>query len=949
METSVRDIVKQEIQKVNNQWHISSLVFKQANSLYINGQSQLLTQSKDLYDFLVDDEYDDYAVKISINGQVEYHCDCKAKGLCHHKIACLFQLEEELSKYEDEVTHEGKAYTREGMIHRVMEERKLKAMNAKYRFEFADNIYGEHLLINEKAVKYKITLRNIENEVGYCSCPDYQTNKLGTCKHLMFVFDYIKNRSKKKIDKSQPYPFVEIFLDPMNDYKISWYYPHKLSPEIESIITEYFEHKKHIEHKDATAFLGFLGRAEEYKKIIIRPEVYEKVERAFNKKAITDVGSNVDFDEIINEKTDKVQLFPYQEEGIRFATFREGAIIADEMGLGKTVQAIFAAILKKEMFEFNRTLVICPASLKDQWRREIEKFTNETCEIVEGFPEYRAERYQKSNAFFHIINYETALRDATELTKYPPDFIILDEAQRVKNYDTQTSHAIKRIPKKHALVITGTPIENRLIDLYSIVNFVDKNFLTPLWEFSYQHCYFDHRAKNRITGYYNLQNLKERLSEILIRREKRDVFKQLPTVREMDIPVEMHPVQSDYHASFSRGVASILAKKIKTAFDMQRLMNLLTNMRMVCDSSYLIDHETNHSPKLEELEYILMEKMELKTTERKIIIFSEWKRMNNIIGGMLRKHNVGFVELNGSVPVKKRGNLIAEFEDNPRCKVFISTEAGGSGLNLQVADTVINFELPWNPAKKNQRIGRIDRLGQLKNKLTVINFITKNSIETKIAGGLLLKQNLFDNVLSPKFNAEEIDFSSGGKSQFLSQIEEMVNEVPEYSEIDEKQETIQEEKEEIAVSEVDNDKKEKIDEIKSEKEITETKEPVKQAEPESEKEETRQIVDEEPLKAAAKQQAEPHEEFVEVEKIPQKEKSEVRKKETDKEQTQKETVSKPAAEEKAEQLEQVMNQGLGFISGLFKMATGQDLVTQDKGISVNRETGEVTMKFKLPV
>jgi superfamily II DNA/RNA helicase len=209
---------------------------------------------------------------------------------------------------------------------------------------------------------------------------------------------------------------------------------------------------------------------------------------------------------------------------------------------------------------------------------------------------------------------------------------------------------------------------------------------------------------------------------------------------------------------------------------MQRVMLLLTNMRMVCNSTFLIDGETNFSPKLDELKFILLEKLDIKNNNRKIIIFSEWVKTHKLIARMLRDNDIGFVELNGKVPVKLRGELIRKFETNDSSKVFLSTEAGGVGLNLQVADTVINFELPWNPAKKNQRIGRIDRLGQKSSKLTVLNFITRNSIEVNIASGLVLKQNLFEGVLNQGNTTDMVDFSEKGRAQFLDDIRKMVEE-----------------------------------------------------------------------------------------------------------------------------------------------------------------------------
>jgi superfamily II DNA/RNA helicase len=300
--------------------------------------------------------------------------------------------------------------------------------------------------------------------------------------------------------------------------------------------------------------------------------------------------------------------------------------------------------------------------------------------------------------------------------------------------------------------------------------------LGPLWEFSYQHCLFDPDKLHKINGYYDLDKLKDRLADILIRREKAEVLSQLPSVQQRDVPVELSRQQREMHAGFMLGVARIIRKKFLTPYDLQRLNLLLTNARMVCDSSFLIDEKTHDSPKLLELEDILFEKLDLKNSSRKVIIFSEWIRMHKLIGEMLRKHNIGFTELNGTVPVKQRGELIRNFENDPNCKVFLSTEAGGAGLNLQAADILINFELPWNPAKKNQRIGRIDRLGQKSTKLTIYNLISRNSIEQHIAAGLLVKQSLFDGVLSRDNGLSYVDFSTKGRSQFIQQIEALIRE-----------------------------------------------------------------------------------------------------------------------------------------------------------------------------
>jgi len=811
--------------------------------LFKSGQVQLLSQGKGFFEVEVRDTFDDFVV--SYRSGTKPECSCKAVEGCSHRVAGLMQIEEKLNALKPHYNEEGKAYTREGMIKRVLAERRERASKAKYRLVPADNRYGEHRLITPQGASYKITFRDFERQEGYCNCSDFATNKLGTCKHLMYAFAHFKAENTQ-----QPYPFVEIFTDPLNDYLITWYYPHALPEPVRALIRLYFGLEKHISPQRTLMFFGFVKEAAKYKQILVRQEVLDKIEREFDRHVLEQKQENTR----LNYSLIKAELYPYQKEGIAFATFRKGVIIADEMGLGKTLQAIGTALFKKKIFGFKKTLVICPASLKAQWKEEIEKFTKEKAELVEGPPAQRAKSYTGSGAFFLIITYETVLRDTEAIDKAGVDFIILDEAQRIKNFETLTANAIKSLRKNHSLVITGTPIENKLADIYSIAGFIDSGLLAPLWEFSYQHCYFDLQNENRITGYYNLQLLKEKLKPVLIRREKKEVLDQLNKLTVIDIPVEMHPVQADCHASFARAVSTLLSKKFKTPFDWQMLTHHLQNMRMVCDSTFLVDKDSEHSPKLNELEEILLEKLDIHHNRRKIIIFSEWTTMLAIIGRMLARNGIGFTELTGNVPVKERKRVIREFEENPDCRIFLSSEAGGTGLNLQVADTIINFELPWNPSKKNQRIGRIDRLGQKSANLTVINLMMRNSIEMKVASGLLVKQDLFDSVLNAGSFTDEVDFSEKGRAHFLQMLEES------------------------------------MDEFTAGPPPPDTPEPV--AAPDV-------------------------------------------------------LLPQPPDETRLAELEAVMNKGMEFLSGLYKLSTGKDLNPEGNRIAIDKETGEVVMRFRV--
>jgi SNF2 family DNA or RNA helicase len=836
---------------------------REGNRIYQADRCILLSQAPHLIELLIiaDEDTDtSCAIRIDEDGGVSQERNGKVVSWDRYGYACLLRYEQELKQLDPREHLEHKKYTREGMIHRVLEERREKARKANYKIKWASNIYGDHVLTNEQGVTYTVFLRDFEKETGYSNSADAAYNKLGTTKHIMYAFKQLKENKKlfAKLDKT--FPFIEIYCDPLRDYKISWFYPQDLPPDEKQLIEKYFKKAPCIEDAKVKSFLQFIEEAEEYETIRIRAEVREKVERCYDDLMLAK----------LREKTKpdysciKGELFPYQKTGVEFVLFRRAAILADEMGLGKTIQAIAAGVLKKQLFGFRKALIVCPATLKAQWKKEIEKFSGEKALILSGLPEQREQQYLSGEYYFFIVNYETVLRDSQAINRADFDFLILDEAQKIKNYETKTASAVKRLKTKHKLVITGTPIENRLIDIYSIVNTIDPRYLGPLWEFSWQHCFFDPTRTNKIAGYYDLQNLNEMLAGILIRREKSGVLSQLPAVQQEDIPVELSPLQKEFHAGYMKGIARIIRKKFLTPYDLQRLHMLLSSARMVCDSTFLVDDTTHDSPKLVELEDILFEKLDIKNNARKIIIFSEWIKVHKIIGAMLRKHKIGFTELNGTVPVKSRGELIKRFETNRDCRVFLSTEAGGAGLNLQAADMLINFELPWNPAKKNQRIGRIDRLGQKSSKLTIFNLISRNSIEQHIAAGLLVKQNLFEGVLSKSNDIDYVDFSTKGRSQFIQQIEQLINQ----------QETA-------------------------------TLTPAAQESEAIAPAPSTQTVSAEAVAAS-------------------------------KEHTQ------------AEDLTQVLNSGMQFLAGLFKMSTGKEFAFTDQKIEVDPVSGEVVMRFKMP-
>src|SRR5437867_9490469 len=221
----------------------------------------------------------------------------------------------------------------------------------------------------------------------------------------------------------------------------------------------------------------------------------------------------------------KVPLLPYQLDGVAFAAGAGRVVLADEMGLGKTIQAIGAAELLAREAGISKVLVVCPVSVKSQWRNEIGRFCARDCQLISGAIASRGSQYA-NDCFFTVCNYEQVLRDILSIERVNWDLIILDEGQRIKNWEAKTSRVIKGLRSRFALVLSGTPLENRLDELYSVVQFIDDRRLGPAFRFYNRHRIVDEKGK--VLGYKNLGDLRENLRPVLLRRTRESVRQQLP-------------------------------------------------------------------------------------------------------------------------------------------------------------------------------------------------------------------------------------------------------------------------------------------------------------------------------------------------------------------------------------------------------------------------------------
>ncbi|MFQ5829545.1 MAG: DEAD/DEAH box helicase, partial [Candidatus Methylomirabilia bacterium] len=445
-------------------------------------------------------------------------------------------------------------------------------------------------------------------------------------------------------------------------------------------------------------------------------------------------------------------------------------MLADDMGLGKTVEAIAACALLRELRDVGRVLVVCPASLKHQWAREIRKLTTFPVSIVEGAMSRRREVYARSS-FFTILNYEVALRDEPILERMRPDIIILDEAQRIKNWRAKTADAVKRLRSRYAFVLTGTPLENRLDELYSILQFLDPRTLGPLWKFNERYFQLERRkdGSHKVLGYKNLDELRSRIAPVVLRRAREEVLQELPGRLDNHFFVELTPPQRDAYDGYAAIVARLFAisqRRPLTPQERNRLLKSLIKMRIICDALALHDptlpqrERERTAPKLAELRNILED--QVAGNGAKALVFSQWAGMLALAEPGLRRMGLGYVKLTGAVPSSRRGRLIEQFFEDDRCRVFLSTDAGGVGLNLQAASLVVNLDLPWNPAVLDQRSSRAHRHGQPRT-VTVVSLIARDTIEERMLDTLAAKRHVFEGVFGTEEAPTTVSFRDTGQ------------------------------------------------------------------------------------------------------------------------------------------------------------------------------------------
>jgi superfamily II DNA or RNA helicase len=433
-------------------------------------------------------------------------------------------------------------------------------------------------------------------------------------------------------------------------------------------------------------------------------------------------------------------LRDYQQAGFQWlktmAHYRLGGILADDMGLGKTLQAI-AYLLSEKSANTNKaqtSLVVVPASLVYNWKSEFERYAPDLDVVVAyGAPGERFDSLQEKQPDVFITSYPQLRQDLSVYENLEFDSLILDEAQTIKNHLTKTAHAVKKIKATKRFALSGTPIENSVDELWSIFDAILPGFFQ------------DQRSFRN----FPQDKIARMVRPFIMRRIKKDVLKELPEKIETVHQSELTKMQKEMYLGYLEKIQQETRESLQTEGFVKSRMKILAGLtrlrQLCCHPSLFLENYEGQSGKLEQLMELIENALENK---RRLLVFSQFTSMLHIIREELDRTNKEYFYLDGQTPSKDRLSMTERFNQGEKDLFLISLKAGGTGLNLTGADTVILYDLWWNPAVEEQAAGRAHRMGQ-KNSVQVMRLIARGTIEEKIYEMQQKKKELIEKVIQP--------------------------------------------------------------------------------------------------------------------------------------------------------------------------------------------------------
>jgi superfamily II DNA or RNA helicase len=622
-------------------------------------------------------------------------------------------------------------------------------------------------VVSDSGFTYRVILRGGADGPHACDCPDFEANRLHSCKHVERVR---LSLAADGLDLSAPHVAAadrpRAYLHFGESLEPRWFGARDAIASEPALRAAFDAVGRWLgpagdEHAVREAFAALAEHAESHSLAWLEAHLARH----------PDFGGR---DPAALIPPTPLPLHPYQRAGVAFLARAGRALLADEMGLGKTVQAILAAaVLRHAERPVQAVTIACPASLRGGWQDEIRRWLGEEAVLVQGSQPER-EAQIASRPRWLVTHYEQVLRDHAAHRAHPPDLLIIDEAQRAKNMAAVTARALKDIGARHVFALTGTPLENRLEEAYAIAQLIDQRLLPPLWQLERDHVVREEGGR-RVIAYRGLDALRTRLAPAFLRRRKEDVAFELPARVRSLLFVELHEAAAGTYESCLSQARRLAAKKRPTPQDLEKIQRLLLLCRRACDGPHLIGdfRDLRDVPKLAEIENLLRD---IGLGERrKIVVFSEWTDMTSSIETISRELGLPTFSLRGEVAVGARPQLIRSFNAQEGPAVFVSTDAGGLGLNLQAADAVINVDMPWNPARLEQRLARVHRIGSRRTVQEIL-LVTAGTLEEGMLGLHATKRSALENLWSAE--GEDVIAAPGSGDAFRSVVGELLREPP---------------------------------------------------------------------------------------------------------------------------------------------------------------------------
>lgn len=732
-------------------FHITDKYSNLIESMQSKGLDQLIFEEKDLQTFskaIVPLVKEEIVVDKSVeNLVIVKKPECKLYfDIYHNDIVCNLKLkygEKELN-YFDNIEGIARDTEYENTIISDILELGFEIQNNKFILSDIDKI-GEFFESNLEKIASKYdtyTSEKIKNTKILKNSPVTSTFSIGTDNIMSFSFD-LGNISNKELDnifdnltrKKRYYKLKSgDILDLENNESLR---------QLEELANDL-----NLSSKELAAGNGIIPKYRAIYLDSLKKDKYNIIKTNNLFDTFIDNFKNYKGKKIKLTKKEKEVLRDYQETGVEWLYNIHkcdlGGILADEMGLGKSIQVIYFFKKLLEEDKNHKFLIVSPTSLVYNWKQEFDKFAPKIkYEILSNGKERRHDLLEHTKANVYITSYGL-LREDLEIYKEKQFTIcVIDEAQNIKNPVSGITKAVKKINAQTKLALTGTPIENSVVELWSIFDYIMPGFFSVQKDFQskYKVKDFDEDT-NKL-----LSKLNKQISPFILRRRKKDVLTELPEKIENNIFIDLSNDQKKLYASEVKRVRKEMDDLIRTeGFSKARFMilQLLTKLRQLCiDPKLVFDNYKGESTKMENLVNVVKE---LIDNGHKILLFSSFKSALELVAKEFKKNDITFYEINGEVSSKKRMDLVTKFNNDNTNVFLITLKAGGTGLTLTSADVVIHLDLWWNPQAENQATDRAHRIGQ-KNTVSVIKLVARGTIEEKILELQEKKKMLSDKII----------------------------------------------------------------------------------------------------------------------------------------------------------------------------------------------------------